>query len=63
MLPIEQAEQILEGIGRDANRFASQRSSDYLQKRLQLEGKTRGLFEEKGSPERYIEAQVWDDAL
>src|ERR1044071_3662680 len=48
MLPIEQAEQILEEIRKDGNRFASQRSSDYLKKRLALETKIRGLFEEKG---------------
>ena len=48
MLPLEQAEQILEGIRRDANRFASQRSHDYLKRRLELEDKIRKLFEAKG---------------
>lgn len=48
MLPLEQAEQILEEIRRQGNRFASQRSSDYLKKRLGLEDKIRKLFEEKG---------------
>jgi len=48
MLPPEQAEQILEEIRRAGNRFASQRSSDYLKKRLELENKIRKLFEEKG---------------
>jgi hypothetical protein len=48
MLPLEQAEQILEEIRRNGNRFASQRSSDYLRKRLELEIKIRCLFEEKG---------------
>jgi len=48
MLPVEQAEQILEEIRRKGNRFASQRSSDYLKKRLALETKIRRLFEEKG---------------
>jgi len=48
MLPPEQAEQILEEIRRNGNRFASQRSSDYLKKRLALEDKIRKLFEEKG---------------
>lgn len=52
MLPLEQAEQILEGIRRDANRFASQRSPDYLEKRLKLEDKIRKLFEEKGGKPR-----------
>jgi hypothetical protein len=48
MLPPEQAEQILEGIRRNGNRFASQRASDYLKKRLELETKIRQRFEEKG---------------
>ena len=48
MLPIEQAEEILAEIRRNGNRFASQRSSDYLNKRLALETKIRKLFEEKG---------------
>jgi hypothetical protein len=48
MLPPEQAEQIQEQIRRAGNRFASQRSSDYLKKRLELENKIRKLFEEKG---------------
>jgi len=48
MLPLEQAEQILEEIRRNGNRFASQRSSDYLKKRLELEIKIRQLFDEKG---------------
>jgi len=48
MLPLEQAEQILEEIRRNGNRFASQRSSDYLKTRLALEDKIRKLFEEKG---------------
>lgn len=48
MLPIEQAEQILEEIRRDGNRFASQRASDYLKRRLELEIKIRQCFEEKG---------------
>jgi hypothetical protein len=48
MLPPAQAEQILEGIRRDGNRFASQRSRDYLKRRLELEDKVRKLFEEKG---------------
>src|SRR5512142_1610565 len=48
MLPFEQAEQIMEDIRRDANRFASQRAPDYLQKRRELEDKIRRLFEEKG---------------
>ncbi|RPJ22456.1 MAG: hypothetical protein EHM33_23485 [Chloroflexi bacterium] len=48
LLPLEQAEQILEEIRRTGNRFASQRSSDYLKKRLELENKIRKLFEEKG---------------
>ena len=48
MLPLEQAEQILEEIRRNGNRFASQRSSDYLTKRLELERRIRERFEEKG---------------
>ena len=48
MLPHEQAEQILEEIRRNGNRFASQRSSDYLKKRFEVETKIRKLFEEKG---------------
>jgi hypothetical protein len=48
MLPIEQAEEILAEIRRNGNRFASQRSSAYLSKRLALETKIRRLFEEKG---------------
>jgi hypothetical protein len=48
MLPLEQAEQILEEIRRNGKRFASQRSSDYMRKRLELEIKIRCLFEEKG---------------
>lgn len=47
-LPLEQAEQILAQIRRDGNRFASQRSGDYLQKRLALEVRIRALFETKG---------------
>lgn len=48
MLPLEQAEQILEEIRRNGNRFASQRSSDYLRKRFALEAEIRRLFEAKG---------------
>ena len=48
MLPIEQAEEILAEIRRNGNRFASQRSSAYLSKRLALETKIKRLFEEKG---------------
>src|SRR6266508_1093947 len=48
MLPLEQAEQILEKIRRNGNRFASQRSSNYLKKRLELEIKIRQRFEGKG---------------
>jgi hypothetical protein len=48
MLSLEQAEQILEEIRRNGNRFASQRSSDYMQRRLELEDKIRKLFEAKG---------------
>ena len=48
MLPIEKAEQILEEIRGNGNRFASQRSSDYLKTRLELEDKIRKLFEAKG---------------
>lgn len=48
MLPPAQAEEILEEIRRNANRFASQRASDYMQKRLALEDKIRMLFEKKG---------------
>jgi len=48
MLPLEQAEQILEQIRRDGNRFASRRANDYLEKRLELETKIRKRFEEKG---------------
>lgn len=47
-LPLEQAEQILAEIRRNGNRFASQRSGDYLKKRLELEIKIRQCFEEKG---------------
>jgi hypothetical protein len=43
MLPPERAEQILEEIRRNGNRFASQRSSDYLEKRLELETKSGTL--------------------
>lgn len=52
LLPLEQAEQILEGIRRDANRFASRRSDDYLKRRLELEDRIRRLFEEKGGRPR-----------
>ncbi len=48
LLPLEQAEQILEHIRRADNRFASQRSSDYLERRLALEDKIRRLFAAKG---------------
>ena len=48
MLPLEQAERILEEIRRNGNRFASQRSGDYLKKRLELETRIRQLFELKG---------------
>jgi hypothetical protein len=48
MLPLEQAEQILEEIRRNGNRFASQRSSDYLKKRLELETRIRQLFKLRG---------------
>jgi hypothetical protein len=48
VLPLEQAEQILEEIRRNGNRFASQRAADYLKKRFALEIKIRKLFEEKG---------------
>jgi hypothetical protein len=48
LLSLEDAEQILEGIRRNGNRFASQRSSDYMQKRRVVEEKIRMLFEAKG---------------
>jgi hypothetical protein len=48
MLPLAQAEEILEEIRRNGNRFASQRARDYMQKRLALEDKIRMLFEAKG---------------
>jgi hypothetical protein len=48
MLPLEQAERILEEIRRNGNRFASQRANDYLTKRLELEIKIKQQFEEKG---------------
>ncbi len=48
MLPPEQAERILESIRQDANRFASQRTGDYLAKRGALEDKIRELFAAKG---------------
>ena len=48
MLPLEQAERILEEIRRNGNRFASQRSGDYLKRRLELETRIRQLFESKG---------------
>jgi VIT1/CCC1 family predicted Fe2+/Mn2+ transporter len=41
MLPIEQAEQILEGIRRDGNRFASRRSSDDLRQLSLAQGKVK----------------------
>jgi hypothetical protein len=48
MLPMEQAEQILNKIRRDGNRFASRRSEDYLARRRGIEDKIRKLFVEKG---------------
>jgi len=48
MLSTEQAERILAEIRRNGNRFASQRASDYLTKRLDLEREIRQRFEEKG---------------
>jgi hypothetical protein len=48
LLPPEQAERILESIRRDANRFASQRTGDYLAKRCALEDRIRELFAAKG---------------
>lgn len=47
-LPIEQAEQILADIRKEGKRFASQRSSDYMQKRRALESRIRMLFEARG---------------
>jgi hypothetical protein len=48
MLQLEHAEQVLEEIRRKGNRFASQRSGDYMNKRRALEDKIRMLFEAKG---------------
>lgn len=48
MLSLEHAEQILEEIRRNGNRFASQRSSDYMRKRFALEDKIRTVFQAKG---------------
>lgn len=48
MLSLEHAEEILEEIRRNANRFASQRSNDYMLKRFALEDKIRTLFSAKG---------------
>jgi hypothetical protein len=48
MLPPAHAEQLLEEIRRNGNRFASQRSGDYLRRRLALEDKIRTLFQAKG---------------
>jgi len=48
MLSPEAAERISERIRRDGNRFASQRSSDYLQTRFELEDRIRQLFQEEG---------------
>ena len=52
MLPLEQAEQIMAEIRKNGNRFASQRSSDYLKKRFEVEIQIRKLFEEKGGQPR-----------
>lgn len=54
MLPLEQAEQILENIHRNGNRFASQRANDYLKKRFALEIKIKTLFEEKGGMPKLV---------
>jgi hypothetical protein len=59
MLPIEQAERILEEIRGNANRFASQRSSDYMKKRLELENRIRQLFEQKGGKPRLTKPQYF----
>lgn len=48
MSSLEHAEQLLEEIRRNGNRFASQRTSDYMRKRFALEDKIRTLFEAKG---------------
>jgi hypothetical protein len=48
MLQLEHAKQVLEEIRRNGNRFASQRSVDYMNKRRALEDKTRMLFEATG---------------
>jgi hypothetical protein len=52
MLSPKHAEQILEEIRKDGNRFASQRASDYLTRRFMLEDKIRTLFEAKGGRPR-----------
>jgi hypothetical protein len=54
MLPLEQAEQVMDEIRRNGNRFASQRSSDYLKKRFEVENQIRKLFEEKGGQPRLV---------
>jgi hypothetical protein len=57
MLSLEQAEQILEEIRRNGNRFASQRASDYMRKRLALEDKIRTLFEARGGRPQLVRPQ------
>ena len=47
-LPEEQAEEVLERIRTQEDRFASQRREDYLSIRRGLEERVRGLFIEKG---------------
>jgi hypothetical protein len=52
-LPPQQAEQVLDGIRRAGDVFASRRADDYLQVRRGLEEQVRALFTAKGGrPER-----------
>jgi hypothetical protein len=52
-LPLEEAERILDAIRARGDVFASQRASDYLEIRRELEERVRRLFSEKGGrPER-----------
>ena len=47
-LPLEKAQTVLEGIRAKRDRFASQRTNDYLVVRRALEEQVRGLFIAKG---------------
>jgi hypothetical protein len=58
-LPMDMAEALLDRLRREGDRFASQRSPDYLSIRRELEDRVRTLFIEKGGRPKRLRPQYF----